>query len=918
MADVDEIIDYIKSLKKGFDKDLFQNKIDELAYAVDTSGLQYNDFHTLFKVWLNLSIPITKWVSLGACVVPPDSVEDRTVEYALSWILSNYEDQSSFSRIGFLLDWLTAAMECECIDMETLEIGYDVFYVSLSYEALSPHAMKLVYTLTKPIDVTRRRVLELLDYARKRETKKSMYRQLQVLLGLFKSYKPECVPEDVPAISIHTAFKKINLNLLARFKRNQEHRNTMRKEKHHLTWINPINSERGRNKKTDPLVPNMEFFSIGSKQYADKEPQKNFLDFTDPVSVLQCSVQSSTSRPARLRALLCNATGVALLAVASHAEQAFLSHDLHHLLNSCFLNISPHTYIEKQDLLHRLAILQHTLMQGIPVITRFLAQYLPLWNEKDYFAESPHAMKLVYTLTKPIDVTRRRVLELLDYARKRETKKSMYRQLQVLLGLFKSYKPECVPEDVPAISIHTAFKKINLNLLARFKRNQEHRNTMRKEKHHLTWINPINSERGRNKKTDPLVPNMEFFSIGSKQYADKEPQKNFLDFTDPVSVLQCSVQSSTSRPARLRALLCNATGVALLAVASHAEQAFLSHDLHHLLNSCFLNISPHTYIEKQDLLHRLAILQHTLMQGIPVITRFLAQYLPLWNEKDYFAEILELVQWVSLDSPDQVMCVVEPLTRMYHRAQPVEQCAILKSLNNMYSNLVYCSTRTRLHFMGTTPSPQSYNLVLPKVATAISDMCNKELQVNPDDMLVLHSAVHSGVWRARSSAAAAASAHALAPPLALALPLLSCSAALLDSVAGLMILYKKIFTITKKSNTLTNNGEFENQMQVLQAYTSDLINCLYSEEVLSARNLGFVFNKLHPQLVSKLGSLMPDVDSKLSIRNSIAFAPYTYIQLDAIDHRDADNKLWFNAVIEQEFTNLSRFLKKAVTELRYQ
>lgn len=56
MTDVDEIIYFIKSLKKGFDKDLFQSKIDELAYAVDTNGLAYEDFHTLFKVWLNLSI----------------------------------------------------------------------------------------------------------------------------------------------------------------------------------------------------------------------------------------------------------------------------------------------------------------------------------------------------------------------------------------------------------------------------------------------------------------------------------------------------------------------------------------------------------------------------------------------------------------------------------------------------------------------------------------------------------------------------------------------------------------------------------------------------------------------------------------------------------------------------------------------
>lgn len=59
MADVDEIIDFIKSLKRGFDKDLFQNKIDELGYAVDV-GLAYDDFHTLFKVWLNLSI--RKWL----------------------------------------------------------------------------------------------------------------------------------------------------------------------------------------------------------------------------------------------------------------------------------------------------------------------------------------------------------------------------------------------------------------------------------------------------------------------------------------------------------------------------------------------------------------------------------------------------------------------------------------------------------------------------------------------------------------------------------------------------------------------------------------------------------------------------------------------------------------------------------------
>ncbi|KOB62315.1 Centromere protein I, partial [Operophtera brumata] len=259
MSDVDEIIYFIKSLKRGFDKNLFQSKIDELAYAVDTNSLSYDDFHTLFKVWLNLSIP---------------------------------------------------AMEFESINMVTLDMGYEVFYTILSSEFLTVHALKLVYTLTKPADVTRRRVRELLEYAKIRETK--------------KSYKPECVPEDIPTISVHAAFKKLNEPLLTRFKRNQERRNRLRKEINYLQWINPLNSDRSRNKKADPLVPTIHF-NEDSNLYG-KESTKTHLEFSD--------LHHTVSRPARLRALLCNTTGLTLLAASPHPEQAFLSHDLHHILHS--------------------------------------------------------------------------------------------------------------------------------------------------------------------------------------------------------------------------------------------------------------------------------------------------------------------------------------------------------------------------------------------------------------------------------------------------------------------------------------------------------------------------------------------------------------------------------------------------------
>lgn len=54
----------------------------------------------------------------------------------------------------------------------------------------------------------------------------------------------------------------------------------------------------------------------------------------------------------------------------------------------------------------------------------------------------------------------------------------------------------------------------------------------------------------------------------------------------------------------------------------------------------FLENSPYSYVEKQDFLSRLATFQATLLRGLPAVTVFLAQYLPFWNEKDFFAEVI--------------------------------------------------------------------------------------------------------------------------------------------------------------------------------------------------------------------------------------------------------------------------------------
>lgn len=86
---------------------------------------------------------------------------------------------------------------------------------------------------------------------------------------------------------------------------------------------------------------------------------------------------------------------------------------------------------------------------------------------------------------------------------------------------------------------------------------------------------------------------------------------------------------------------------------------------------------------------------------------------------------------------------------------------------------------------------------------------------------------------------------------------------------------------------------------------------------MTNRKKGLVFNNLHPQLVSKLSDLIPDIDTKLGIRSHLAFATYTYMKLqtDSVRYEDADNKVLFNTVIENEFNALNLFVRTAIPEM---
>ncbi|VVC88955.1 unnamed protein product [Leptidea sinapis] len=322
--------------------------------------------------------------------------------------------------------------------------------------------------------------------------------------------------------------------------------------------------------------------------------------------------------------------------------------------------------------------------------------------------------------------------------------------------------------------------------------------------------------------------------------------------------------------------------------------------------TAFLDVSPHSMEEKKQFLELLAIFQSTVMQGLSVITSFLAKFLPHWNEKDYFMQILALIEWLHVESHEQVRVILDTLTKVYCRAHPIQQCAILNSVTKAYTNLVYASTRKRHFFLNVQPPENSYTEMIELVAYKINEICSKGLQTNPEDMRVMLGSVSSLRRCVRMELLVCGPVVSTPALLTVALPLISTSALAIDMIADLLLMYKKIFSAIKAKYGRRDEKDID-KMKMLKAFTSDIVSC-FQEQFITNRSEGIIFSNIQPNIIKKLTYLVPDADSKLSFRNHVAFAPYTSMRheqmIDEIDHKSL-----FDAKIAQAFVHLGRFVE---------
>ncbi|XP_053977047.1 centromere protein I-like isoform X2 [Hylaeus volcanicus] len=374
----------LKSRGKSYAR--FEESLNRLQKYVASQGLEDEDIHLLGSVIIDTDLNATKLVKLINCLIPKYKMPEKTFYLITTWYLSSVNELPITVSIA-VTQWIVGLWNHQIVDRKVVNVYYSVFYyVMIKKEKLSRYIARLIYVLTRPDDVTRRDVSRLLSL-RQKYSKPQGY--ITALLSLFKTYKPELVPEKIQSVNIESVWKPIPEVLQTMLQTVRDRLENQEKENVDFKSFDWNIFERVRGKKTIPLVPSIGYFQIGSSIFKAKDTKSIF----DISSIDEFGTShSNIELPCNAISLLSNTAGYHLLTFSDFHYQRRFSYNLYNTLTRAFILESEKFSEEEIDkLLEMTAEFSRYMQQGIPVVNRFLDEYL-------YFNTGEYRSKLLALL----------------------------------------------------------------------------------------------------------------------------------------------------------------------------------------------------------------------------------------------------------------------------------------------------------------------------------------------------------------------------------------------------------------------------------------------------------------------------------------------------------------------------------------
>ncbi|XP_063973147.1 uncharacterized protein LOC135160488 [Diachasmimorpha longicaudata] len=511
--------------------------------------------------------------------------------------------------------------------------------------------------------------------------------------------------------------------------------------------------------------------------------------------------------------------------------------------------------------------------------------------------ESPTA-KLVYLLTKPEDVTRRQVSRLLRLQSKYTRPP---KHLSALLSLFKSYKPELVPEKIPSLNLESVWKPIPEVFRLGFEDAKNRSSQTVTQSHEYFDWNPMKHSEG--KKTEQLLPSIRYFQMGSSIYREKMT-KSIFDLSNIVDVGR--YYFSVELPTNATSLLANTAGYHFLTFANFEYQSRFSHNLYNTLRRAFiLECNRFSKAQKSQLLEMTIEFCKYMQQGIPVILRFLLEYLP-YESAEYRPHLLGILEWCTQISVTDLQENIAPhLEEIFLESSLPQRCQIIRSLRNFLRNIFVnqnfgIGEIQSSPFLGQKPTSELIDLLPPTLVIA-ENLILKGLNASFNDLLILNEAL--GFYEEVHMLVKSSDTPGLivAPASVIYGTFCSRSCALISKACGLLLKYRETCMELMR---LGVRGEFAEEVERLSWYGNDLGNALWNSRIFSGNREGFFRG-----ITKGFEEMLPeDADARLDIMRHIAFLPYIYtLGQTGLDISSKEAAL---VMAQQYFPNVSEFIEQ--------
>ncbi|XP_076453691.1 centromere protein I-like [Babylonia areolata] len=438
-----------------------QLSLDMVKNAAEQTGLDPEYITILVDAAASGCFAQTVSRQLIRSLIPKSKVPQAAIIKAVSWMSTN---KPAVAIQTMLIRWILVVYDY--IDgFDKIHCLYGILFLFLDSQVMMPHVCHLLFLLTRKEDVKMFRVRKLLSLIQGRAGSQSC---LIGLLTIYKLYYPNLVSYALPA-SNKTFFGSYDRKWKSQVREIVE-KSASADQGSMLTQSfgtdsaqltasrsRQLSGRRPPRKKRRLEVP------VSHSASADTERQEKLEVYslsTDAHRVPFMRIDSFVNLlqhvdkiefPSQIAACLKDPILQHLMAYAGdRVATARFTFWLQHALTEEFLNHTPQSMEENNNLLQLLVNLTDFLQEGIPVVENFLAAFLHTWNGADY---RPHIFRLltrchIYPFNELNDL-------ILEPLRQLYCSSSVYFKCQCLLTLTELLKNYAVYE-CPRLKAWTA------------------------------------------------------------------------------------------------------------------------------------------------------------------------------------------------------------------------------------------------------------------------------------------------------------------------------------------------------------------------------------------------------------------------------------------------------------------------------